>query len=58
MFIAQLCYSCVHNEIARCGLFNRQSITLTIGLSNNRQSGKCAIGQALIIMVRDHKIRS
>src|SRR6218665_1387508 len=56
--IVQLRYSCVHNQIASCGLFRRQSVTLTIGLtsgcSHNQdkrksgQTGKCASGQALI----------
>jgi len=59
--ITPLLYSCVHYQIARCGLFSRQSVTLTIGLticcSHNRdnqqseQSGKCATGQAL---AQDH----
>jgi len=41
--------------MARCGLFSRQSVTLTIGCSHNRdnqQSGqldKCAIGQSRIV---------
>ena len=55
--IAQLWYSCVHNQIATFGLLGRQSVTLNIGLNvgcshnrNNRpseQSAKCNIGLAL-----------
>ena len=43
---APLWNSCVHNQIARCGLFidNQQH-------SQSGQSGKCAIGQALLIIV-------
>src|SRR6218665_3785971 len=53
--IAQLLYSCVHNQIATFGLLGRQSVTLNIGCSHNRnnqpseQSAKCNIGQALVL---------
>src|SRR6218665_286491 len=55
-------YSCVHNQIATFGLLGRQSVTLNIGCSHNRnnrpseQSAKCNIGQALEPLFAQYKL--